>query len=650
MKNRGAIFYSVLFVFGLFYGLNESYADDASLPIFGDTSQQKKKIEAAEKIEERREAAEREKRKEAQEAKQKEVEKAKAKDEKLIEKLTLPEDTTLQFTVKQVLIKGNTLISTEKLLKDLPLIYNASNKPLEQAETTSLYDFRILRDIILNPGQTREISTRTIEAFTIYLVSVYQKQNYAGIYVRVQPDAIKEAKLKEDILPIEVIEIPVTNIVITSFDVEHNIKEEGFLSKDLIKEWSPVESGQVANQKELDDFINLLNLNPDRYVSATISEGATPGSLAVGYDVYEVDPWHYFIQIDNAGTDDRKWTPRLGLINTNLTGRDDKLTIMAQGAPEKGIEDNYSVYGSYDFPLWTPRLRLNIFGGRSEYEVDGGGGIDFLGHGSLYGGKLRFNVLQHNGWFFDVTSSLSQEKSKVTSSLFSQFFGNQVTVNLWGIGVEAYQRNDISSTSLAIDRVQSLSGGSGQSHYWDSVSSTGARTNADQDFEILTFSANHSRFLDPDKIHRFLGTFKYIRPNARLIPAKMTTFGGMYSVRGYEESRIVADGGLLASLQYEYDLVKKEQREESSSNGAQDKKTWLKKLAPLAFIDFGRAQIKDSVAGENGAKELVSIGTGLIVEIGEHFNGAVYYGFPLRRTDTTRSKDGRLNIGLMLRW
>ena len=477
------------------------------------------------------------------------AEKAEAVDADDAGKLQLPEDATPLLAVKQLRISGNTLITTQKLLAKVPAIFSSSGKPVEKAEINSLYDFRGIQDVIADPGVSRQISTRTIQGFTQYILSVYQKQNYAGIHVSVPQGTISDGKLRDDQLLIAVTEILVTEVRTVLFDVERNVKLEGYLLEGILEEWSPIKSGQVANEKELDDFVNLLNLNPDRYVSATISEGNVPGSLAIGYDVYEVDPWHYFIQIDNSGTKDRQWSPMLGLINTNLTGRDDKLTTYVQIAGERTVEgeditNNYSVYGSYDFPLWTQRLRLKIFAGRSEYETDAGAGIDFLGHGSFYGGELRFNALQHEGWFFDITSSLSQEKTKVTRLLGPFNTGSEVTMNLWGLGVEAYRRNDLSNTLFKINRVQSITGASGQSHYTDI-----GRQNADQDFEILTFSANHSQFLNPDKVHRFVGSFKYIRPNARLIPAKMTTFGGMYSVRGYRESRIVADGGLLASLQ-----------------------------------------------------------------------------------------------------
>ena len=601
------------------------------------------KADAAIKLEVIRESGEK--------SKQESAKKPKINDKSFsINQLTFPEDTTPRIVVREIHISGNSLISTDKLLEKIPLVYNASDKPLMQAQSNYLYDFGILHDIILNPGQAYHVSTRTIQGFTQYLLSVYQQQNYAGIYVRVPSDAMKEGgKLTEDILPIEIVEIPVSDIRTTFYDVEHNEKEKRYLSLSVFQEWSPVKSGQVINKKKMDDFINLLNLNPDRYISATISKGKEPQSLAVEYDIFEINPWHYFIQVDNAGTKDRRWNPRAGFINTNLTGRDDRLTAIAQAPVEKGMEDNYSVYGSYDFPLWTPRLRLDLFGSRSEYDVDGGEGIDFLGKGYSYGGKLRFNVFQQEGWFFDLTSSLSREKSTVTTSLFPQFFGSKVYLDLWGIGLDVHRRSDMANTSFVFNRIQSI-GGSGQDRFWDPATSTGARTDAQRDFKIVTLSVNHSQFLDTDKVQRFLGSLKYIRPDDRLIPAKMTTFGGMYSVRGYKESRIVADGGIIGSFQYEFDLVRKDEMDGAKSGGSQKNKEGFKKIAPLVFFDYGRAKTKDPVAGENRAEELCSLGLGMIIEHGENFNAGIYYGYPLRSAGETNKGDGRFNIGLMLRF
>jgi len=272
----------------------------------------------------------------------------------------------------------------------------------------------------------------------------------------------------------------------------------------------------------------------------------------------------------------------------------------------------------------------------------------------FYGGILRYNVFQTNGWFFDVTGSLSHERSKITPSLFPEFLSSNVKMDLWGVGLDIHRSDDMSSTSFAFNRVESI-GGSDRAQF------ALARTGADPDFSIYTISANHSRHLDQNKIQQLRGAFRYITPNERLIPAKMTTFGGMYSVRGYDEYEIVADGGILASAQYEFNLVKYNQAWQidesnpSTSLGTgpdevESKRLQLKKLAPLAFIDFGRARIKDPIGSEKEHETLLSIGIGTILELGDNFSAGVYYGYPLKATDDTKRGKGRLSVNLMLRW
>lgn len=378
----------------------------------------------------------------------------------------------------------------------------------------------------------------------------------------------------------------------------------------------------MGNRKKLDDFVNLLSLNPDRYVSAVISRGSEPDSLALGYDVYEANPWHYYIQLDSSGAKERQWAPRFGVLNTNLTGRDDRITALYQLSLDS-IHDNYLMYGSYEVPLFTPRLRLSLYGGRSEFDISGGGDIDFLGKGSFFGGIFRFNVLQNDGWFFDVTGSLSHENSRVTPSLFATL-ETDIDMDLWGTGVDLHRSNDKSTTSLSFNRIQSI-GGSSKADF------VKARTDTDPHFNIYTLGAAHSRYFDPNRVQRFSGSLRWITSNKRLTPSKMTAFGGLYSVRSYDEDEIVADGGLLFSAQYEFDLVKysqtKENRETESEaeSEAEVKKPWLRKLALLTFIDFARAKIKDPVPGEKGLQELCSIGIGTGMRLGDNLDALAEY-------------------------
>ena len=566
------------------------------------------------------------------------------------ESLNLPDDTTTRLVVRQLRISGNTLVSTEELLEFMPAIYNASDQRDSEADSQYLYDLRSIQKVISAPGRSQEVSLRTIQGLTQYILSVYQRNNYSGIYVYVPEGAIRDGvELVGGILPINVLEAPVSEVKIKYYDAERNEVEKGRLRQSALENWSPIERDKVASQKDLDYLVNLLNLNPDRHISAVVSRGAEPNTLAIQYDVYEIDPWHFFAQADNSGTNERQWAPKVGVINTNLLGIDDRLTAIVQAALDS-LDENYSVFGSYDFPVMGPRLRLNLYAGYSEFDIDPESGpFNFLGSGSFYGAVLRYNIYQEQNWFFDITGSLSNEESEIDSSAYELFgtdvFASDIEMQLWGIGANIHHRDDMSNTSIAFNWAQNI-GGSDQDAFWDPATLTGARWNAERDFSIFTTAANHSQYIDENKVQQIRGNIRWVEPSERLVPAKMTSFGGMYSVRGYDEYEIIADGGVLGSIQYEYDLVRNSQAIESETIISEE----LKKLAPLAFFDFGRTNVIDQVEGEEGNQTIYSVGVGAVFEIGNNFSGALYYGHPLKDTVDTNKGNGQLNASVMLRW
>lgn len=559
-----------------------------------------------------------------------------------LDEMMFPEDTTPRFSVKDLRIYGNTLISTAELLEELPAAYIVSVSE-EGRPVKEIYDFRVLHDLVRDPGLSRTVSLKTIQGLTKFILSAYREKGYAGIYVYVPAEAVeRETQFTDEILPVQILEGEIAKISVRRYDFDRRPQEKGVLKSSVIKSWSPVREGDVIRKRELDDFVRLLNLNPDRYVSPVVSRSTEPNALNLSYDLYETNPWHWYVQTDNSGTKDRQWSPRVGLINTNLTGFDDRFSAMYQAPWEKGIEEEYAVFGSYDLPVLTPRLRLNLYSGYSQFDI-AASGISFLGNGSFYGGILSYNVLQIHDWFVDLTGSISQERSKVTPSLG---LASDVDMELWGMGANVHRSEDMSKTSLTFNRTESM-GGSSRRRFEE------ARLNTVPDFAIYNFGAIHSQYLDDTKAHRISGSFRSITSNERLVPAKMTTFGGLYSVRGYEEDEIVADGGMLVSGQYEFDLVKHDKAEQGRQDGTEQEEAenhLLRKLAPLAFVDCGRAKIKDPVAGEREMRELSSVGAGILCEIGDDFSASLYYGWALRGTDETDKGEGRLNASFIKRF
>lgn len=172
---------------------------------------------------------------------------------------------------------------------------------------------------------------------------------------------------------------------------------------------------------------------------------------------------------------------------------------------------------------------------------------------------------------------------------------------------------------------------------------------------INTLYASHSRILDPNQITRLSTTFRWVFTNNTLPPSKMTPLGGMYSVRGYEEYEVLADEAIMASAQYEFDLVRYEKLKTVSKEQAdkeQSKERGLKKFAPLVFTDFGRSTVNDAqdTDDQKPHETLFSVGIGALAEYGDNLSAAVYYGIALRDTEHTDAGNGRVNVSFMLRW
>lgn len=576
-----------------------------------------------------------------------------------------------RFDAIELQIEGNDTISVDELLEDMPVVFDLKDR--YTGKTVDVYDFYTIRKMLIKPlqadaEQSYKLSKKSIQGLTKYILGVYADRGYSGIYVYIPAEVIpkKDPVLKDRILKVNVLEARISDINVNykrydpnepgSLKYKDIDSQKAYLRESVIREWSPVKEGELASEAQLSEFCNLLNLNPDRYVVPIISRGTSSESLALDFDVYEKSPWHLYVQVDNSGSDERRWNPMIGLINTNVTGRDDKLTAIYQGPlqyhPLKPMDENYSVYGSYEFPVLGPRLRMTIFGGHSNFNIDNdipGGSVNFLGSGDFAGAILRFNLFQVNvqgsqdPWFFDVTGSLRREKSRVSPSIGIE---SDLWWNLWSVGAGLY-RNERSgkeaSTSFAFDRFSSYDASSKESFE--------VRPGSVPDFSIYTASAVHSQYLDAGKVHRIDTAFRWIYPDERLASAKMTSFGGLYSVRGYKEDEIVADGGMLFRAEYEFDLIsyfnpQRADQGDSRSHAPGAEQSWLRRLALASFVDIGRAEFNKPMAGEQRIVELASFGWGLKADLMENLNIGVYYGIPLRSTERTDKGEGQSYLGL----
>jgi hemolysin activation/secretion protein len=264
----------------------------------------------------------------------------------------------------------------------------------------------------------------------------------------------------------------------------------------------------------------------------------------------------------------------------------------------------------------------------------------------------RYHLFQSHGWMCDALSTLSQEKSTVNPSLG---IDSDVDMSMLGLGLEANRRRPSTVTTLGLNLQYNL-GGSDEDEF------NLARPNSEPQFTRITASAMHRWYLAASRIHQLRGRFSGIYADRRLVPAKMTTFGGLYSVRGYREDEIVADGGILAGLEYGFSLSRFLGFELPQEQG-EVKRFDFKPLSIdsydivfLGFTDYGNARIKDPIPGEIASQDLWSAGVGLEIEGGRNFAVRSYLGVALTDTESvvgtpqTRAGSSRWSFSFLLRY
>jgi hemolysin activation/secretion protein len=335
---------------------------------------------------------------------------------------------------------------------------------------------------------------------------------------------------------------------------------------------SPVQPGgdrDLLRVDELNDFAFSMSRHPGRRVDAELSAGTQPGTTQVTYRVAENRPLFTYFQFSNTGTEaTSEWRQQFGFSHNQLTGRDDVLRF---DYVTGNFDEVNGVIGAYEAPftLQMPELRWGISGGWTSYDAQEVGFAlpGFTGDDWYAGTGLTYTLLQRGQLFVDVASSLRWQYVSATNralgtSSESDFFLPQV-------GVIARRDTSTSALRASLDLVGNLA----------SVADTATgnaldelgRLDADDDFVILRWNGSWSSYLEPllnraafedpgtpessTLAHEvgltFRGQYAF---NYRLIPQFQQVAGGLYTVRGYEQSAAAGDTVLIGSAEYRFHL------------------------------------------------------------------------------------------------
>ncbi|MEM8739440.1 MAG: hypothetical protein AAGG38_13335 [Planctomycetota bacterium] len=441
-----------------------------------------------------------------------------------------------------------------------------------------------------------------------------------------------------------------------------------------ILENSPVAEGDLVNRSALDDYLYDLNRHPGRRAAVAVSTGQNPaaGDTVLDYLVSEAKPWTAFFNLTNTGTaDTNEFRERFGLLHTQLTGRDDILSLEYVTA---AFDESQAIFVSYERPLRDyDRLHWRVFGEFQDFEASDVGfpGADFNGTEYRVGAELLWNFWQQGPSFLDFVAGARWESVNVDNEFADIEETEDFVIPRIGFAFENTTQVNTTTAFVGIElNLAALAG-------TDDPDLDGlGRFDTDNDWYKLPFSVAHSFYLEPifnrddwldiqtpgsTLAHEVFVAFRgQWTPESRLNPQAQLPVGGLFTVRGYDEAITAGDTVFIATGEYRLHLPRLfaptpgQQRPVTQFFG-EPFRTFPQEpygsadwdLVAKAFIDVGRSLQNDRETFEDN-ETLIGVGAGVDLLLKRNANLRIDYGVALEDAVNTTAGSQQFHFSFTL--
>jgi hemolysin activation/secretion protein len=427
---------------------------------------------------------------------------------------------------------------------------------------------------------------------------------------------------------------------------------------------SPVAAGgprSLLDVDAIDDHARQLSRHSGRRVDAEIAPGREPGSSEVRYRVAESKPWFAYAQWSNTGTKDTtRSRPRFGFVHNQLLGIDDTLRLDYVSG---NFDEVHGFFGSYEVPIaFDKRLRLLAAGSYSKYDASSVGlsFANFKGRQAEGGLDLIYQVFQWKQLFVDVLGGARWVHAKVDNKLVGTTGKTDFFLPQFGVRLE---RDTLDTTLRFGTTVDFNLSGVADTSTKDIVLL--GRANGDKNFARLLWGGTFSAYLEA-LIHRaawadvstpasstlahegflsFRGQHSF---GQRVAPQFEMVSGGLYTVRGYNQSLVAADTVVMTTAEYRLHLPRllfpeplpREAPVLGSFRTAPQyvygRPDW--DLVLRAFFDIAWLKDADAFAFEPDGSKMMGAGAGIELSFLRNFSVRYDFGVALDRVG------GRANL------
>jgi len=367
-----------------------------------------------------------------------------------------------------------------------------------------------------------------------------------------------------------------------------------------------VKPGATPNSQGIARNLQQLAEQPSKQTTVLLKAGATESDIDATIKVSDESPLKFVATLDNSGTDQTgRFRTGFAMQNSNLFNRDQVLNLQYVTDPEH--PSKVQIYGAgYRIPFYAYNSSLELFAGYSDVSSGTLQGL-FNVSGSGFISGARYNV---------YLNKIGEYEHKLSFGLDYRAYQNQVvllgggpglipdiTVHPVSIGYNGLLRMTNSEFGYYVNYSMNVFPGGNDGADSDFKAS---RTDATASYRIWRYGATYTRVLPEDWQFRVVANGQYSAD--ALVSGEQFGFGGPDSVRGFNIREVANDKGYSSQVEiYMPEL--------GAKFGWKDTKARL-----LVFYDMGTTGRNNIQPGESFGQSGGSLGVGLRLTHGKHFN------------------------------
>lgn len=470
-------------------------------------------------------------------------------------------------------------------------------------------------------------SAEDVEKARAALEKAYHDKGYQTVSV-----SIPQQNSQSKVIALQVTELKVGRL---------RVKNSRYFDLDKIKERAgSLKEGSVPNFNDVTKDIVALNQWPDRRVTPALRAGVAPGTVDVDLNVEDTAPIHGTLEYNNRQSPSTTDTRLNATVHyDNLWQLGHSLSFSYQVAPERP-EDAEVLSGSYLARVpGMESLNILVYGVKSSSNVASVGGTNIVGPGQIVGGRAVMTLPALPNFFHTLSVGLDYKHFDQTVQLGSDEFSSPVTYYPMVASYGATFRGDKFTTQFNASVTANL----------------GTLSSNTADFDIKRYKASPSfTHFNADISHtqelgegfQLWGKVQGQIADGPLVSSEQFSIGGLDSVRGYLESEVLGDDGVVGNVELRSadigQLLQSQIKDETGQGSARF--TTFNEWRLFAFADAGRATVLQPLPEQQSQFDVWSYGVGTRFKVFNYMNGMLAYSVPMVSQAYTQARDPRFNF------